>query len=353
MITTARKQETCEKYDMYLQIIEKLGHRIMLQKQFVQLCLELNVAKNKFEVMAALQELEISEIIKKINFVDSTNKFILFKKYAIKYMTKAKKSSDVTSIRQPNSNRKYYESIFKIHLIIYTIVPFMQKKNIEINLKSLLNFIEEVNCNILYTKNQGKKFYDEQLIKFHEFINIAEYEKSCELLDKIETIRMQNLNKIAKKGDLTERKKREDYLNYSTVDTLLKKDIYIKHIKKAKKKEKIIISCCYFDLDNTQKAATITLNIAIAYKLFSRIFDVEIELKMDIITFNSIAEENVKKELYKRGVNPKTRRMRIDNYLNETLRADGLTEIDFDKIEIGIKNFGIEENYQNNTKIRN
>jgi len=46
MITNQRKETTCAKYNDYLQIIYKLGNKMMLQKHLILLSMQLNVAKN-------------------------------------------------------------------------------------------------------------------------------------------------------------------------------------------------------------------------------------------------------------------------------------------------------------------
>lgn len=345
MIRTEFKKEICKKYDIHLRIIYILGNRIMLQKQFIQLCILLNICENEYKAINILKELVEFELIKKVNFVDSSSKFIILKKYAIAYLQGKEKSTEVAAVRAINSNRKYYESIFKIHFIINSIIPNMKRNKIdEIDFKKLVNYISKMNCNILYKKNSGSRYYKQQLVKFKEYLNLNEVSNDIKILDEEYKFRIQNLNGIARVGDKKTRKNRKDYLETSNIETLIKKDIYIKFI--SKKEDSVKISLVMFDLDNTQKAANVALNVAIAYKLFKRLFKCKIQLFFNVAVFSEIAINNLKNNLSKKGINPRTRRPRIDNYFNETLRGDGLNELDFNNIRVLFSDYNIVENYQ-------
>ena len=51
MITNKAKEEACIKYRNYLELIDKLGNKIMLEKQFIDLCVKLNIARDRFIVL--------------------------------------------------------------------------------------------------------------------------------------------------------------------------------------------------------------------------------------------------------------------------------------------------------------
>lgn len=65
MITNERKQNTCNKYHEYLMVIDILGNKMMLQRQFIDIIVILGIAKDKFQAIRGIQELERAEIIKK------------------------------------------------------------------------------------------------------------------------------------------------------------------------------------------------------------------------------------------------------------------------------------------------
>lgn len=78
---------------------------MMLQKQLVQIVVELGIVKNEFEAIRAILELEQAEMIKKIKFSNTNNKFILFKKYAIRYLAGVSDGNAVAGLPSVNSNK--------------------------------------------------------------------------------------------------------------------------------------------------------------------------------------------------------------------------------------------------------
>lgn len=65
MVTNERKQNTCNKYHEYLRVIDILGHKMMLQSQFIEIIVILGITKDNFQAIKGIQELERAEIIKK------------------------------------------------------------------------------------------------------------------------------------------------------------------------------------------------------------------------------------------------------------------------------------------------
>lgn len=350
MVTRERKEEICQKYDIFLRIIDQLGHGIMLQKQFIEICILLGAATDNFMVIKALKDLEESEIIKKINFIDTKNKFIILKKYAIKYLTGANSSTEVASIKQPNSNIKFYESIFKMHFIINTVIPTMHRIE-NINLREVLRALKIFNCNILYTKNMGLNYYAESLIKFTDSYDKEVFATQVEILEEEKKLREDNLNGI-KRTVNKPRKKRGDFLAYSTINTLLKKDIYI--MQMYKKDNIIYVGVVDFDIQNGKNVPNIALNINIVYGLFKRLFGIgNFKLTYKVVVHTPTAQRIVEKELNKKGINPITHVPRMFPYWQEVLLEDkinGISNVDIANIKLEILNYNIENNYQNGLK---
>lgn len=65
MVTNEKKQNTCDKYHEYLMVIDILGNKMMLQSQIIEIIVILGIAKDKFEAIRGIQELQRAEIIKK------------------------------------------------------------------------------------------------------------------------------------------------------------------------------------------------------------------------------------------------------------------------------------------------
>ena len=299
MITNEKKEQVCIIYDEYLRIIDKLGHGIMLQKQFIDICIKLNVSKDRFEVIKAIKDLQAYQIIKKINFKNTKNKFIIFKKFAIRYLSGAKLACQVAGLRPPSTNRKFYDSIFKMKFILDVIIPYIESRKKPVNLNELVITLNRLCCNILESKNSQVDYYKYKLYKFEDIIYTEEYEKHIKLLEKEKMLRKDNLNgkiRVTKKS----RKKRQDYIDNSTINTLVNKDIYIAQI--IKKDKRIVVTVYFFDLQNSQNTANISFNIAITYNIFKKLFcesGFDIHLNFRIATFDEIAERNIKNGLTK------------------------------------------------------
>ncbi|MBI6089043.1 hypothetical protein H8J89_13605 [Clostridium perfringens] len=326
MITNKAKEEACIKYKSYLDVIDKLGNKIMLEKQLISLCVKLNIARDRFIVLKAIQDLEKAEVIKKINFGDSNNKIIIFKKYAIRFLGGFNSSQQVAAVPKVNSNNRYYLSYFKVQFILNTIILSMEKKNMKLTLDSLISYIERLNSNILYRKNNVLEYYNNLNKKFNNDINKDEFNRSLELLDK-EYINLTN-NLGRKKIDISEdkfikrnRKTKWDYLAEATIGTLIRKDIYIAQI--IKKEDYININAYFFDVLNSQNSKNIILNYSICYTLFKRLFNCNIKLKFNYVARDEIAKINVVNKLTK-------------DKIKLLLRANNLNELEWQNMNLGI-----------------
>lgn len=326
MITNKAKEEACIKYKSYLDVIDKIGNKTMLEKQLISLCVKLNIARDRFIVLKTIQDLERNEIIKKINFGSSNNKIIIFKKFAIRFLGGFNSSQQVAAVPKVNSNNRYYLSYFKVQFILNTIIPSMEKKKKELNLDGLLEYIDGLNSNILYRKNNVLEYYSNLNKKFNNDINNDEFNRSLETLSK-EYINLTN-NLGRKKINISEdkpikktRKTKWDYLAEATIGTLIRKDIYIAQI--IKKEDYININAYFFDVLNGQNIRNIILNYSICYTLFKRLFNCNINLKLNYVARDKIAKINVVNKLTK-------------DKIKLLLRANNLNELDWKNMNLGI-----------------
>ncbi|MDZ7542274.1 hypothetical protein GNF83_13695 [Clostridium perfringens] len=327
MITNKAKEEACIKYKSYLDVIDKLGNKIMLEKQLISLCVKLNIARDRFIVLKAIQDLEKAEVIKKINFCDSNNKIIIFKKYAIRFLGGFNSSQQVAAVPKVNSNNRYYLSYFKVQFILNIIILSMEKKNMKLSLDSLIEYIDGLNSNIFYGKNNVLEYYNNLNKKFNNDINKDEFNRSLELLNK-EYINLTN-NLGRKKTNCFEdkpikktRKTKWDYLAEATIGTLIRKDIYIAQI--IKNDDVLHVNAYFFDVLNSQNIRNLILNYSICYTLFKRLFNCNINLKFNYVAKNEIAKINVKNKLTKGN-------------LVHMLRANNLNELDWINMKLTIR----------------
>ncbi len=326
MITNKAKEEACIKYKSYLDVIDKLGNKIMLEKQLISLCVKLNIARDRFIVLKTIQDLERNEIIKKINFGSSNNKIIIFKKFAMRFLGGFNSSQSVAAVPKVNSNSRYYLSYFKVQFILNTIIPSMEKKNMKLSLDSLLEYIDSLNSNILDRKNNVIEYYNNLNKKFNNDINKDEFNRSLELLNK-EYINLKNnlgrkkINYFEDKPIKKTRKTRWNYLAEATIGTLIRKDIYIAQI--IKNDDVLHVNAYFFDVLNSQNSKNIILNYSICYTLFKRLFNCNIKLKFNYVARDEIAKINVVNKLTK-------------DKLKLLLRANNLNELDWKNMNLGI-----------------
>ncbi len=328
MITNRAKEEVCIKYRSYLEIIDKLGNKVMLQKQFIDLCVKLNIARDRFIVLKAIQDLERAEVIKKINLGSSTNKIIIFRKYAIRFLGGFNSSQRVAAVPKVNSNNRYYLSYFKVQFILNTIIPSMEKANKELTLAGLIEHINYINCNILYSKNKCFEYYSNLNRKFKNNINYNELNRSLEVLNEEYNNLINNLgkktNELDNKIGHINRKTKWDFLAEATIGTLIRKNIYIAQV--IKKNEIIKISVYFFDVLNSQNTSNIALNFSICYTLFKRLFNCNVKLYFRVVAKDEIAKENIELNF-------------ADDKLKHMLRSNHLDELDWENMKLKIINF--------------
>ena len=254
MRTNEYKEQLCNKYKPYLELIDKLGNKIMFQQQIIDLSILLNIAQDKYVVIKVLNELVSGEILKKIKFGSKKAQILIFKKYAIRFLRGLSSSQSVGAVPKVNTNARYWESYFKVQLIIEQYIKRMMKLQIGLSLDNLLKYIESRNSTILLGKNDTIKFYY-NLMEQKQFINILDKDvvnEHIQTLQKEQNNISNNLSKNrevveeVKKGDYKKKKRKNkwDFLYYSTIGTLTRKNVYISAI--SKDKEKVEVKCICF-----------------------------------------------------------------------------------------------------------
>lgn len=342
MVTNERKQIVCEKYDVYLRIINDLGNKIMLQKQLVKIAIELGIAKNEFEAMRAIIELEQSEIIKKIKFSNTNNKFILFKKYAIRYLAGVSDGNAVAGLPSVNSNKRYIECIMHVEFVLRVLIPSAKKAKKEITYDILLKAIDEFNSNILYKANDMEKYYKKVLNSSSIKVDKKELENDISILLEEKEVRIGNLKGVKSSNTNKKRKNKEEQLYTSNLATLARKNIFIANINYVHKLEKTKIIAYYFNTAVDKNSDTVALNYSITYNVLKRLFGEDIILEFKVVVIDEIVGDSLTKDLNKRYINPRTKERTGDNYLSALLKANGLNEVDFPNMKLTIIDYNID-----------
>lgn len=241
--------------------------------------------------------------------MDTNNKLIILRKFAIRFIEGKDSSRDVSAVPK-NTKERAKISVVKVSYIIRII------KNNNINtLSELCSKLEVTSNNILYKKNNGIK-YLELLEKNNKY-----YIKNNKIHEKIKeqnNIRRINLRngihkRIGKggKGKLYSNSIydiyiKENYLENSTfgkqidvatIDTLINANVYIGRIKEEAGYIKIIVNI--FDINNTQNVNRIIEKMALSMYVMRAVLGINTKFKFNIHLCNESAVNNVKNSLLK------------------------------------------------------
>lgn len=361
MISTKEKQEVSTKYKLYLQIIYLIGNKLILQKQLYELIKLLNISKTDYEIRKAINELEKYEIVRRERYLDTNNKLIILRKFAIRFIEGKDSSRDVSAVPK-NTKERAKISVVKINYIIKII------KNNRINtLQELLYKLEATDNNILYKKNNGIK-YLESLGKNNKYYikNNEIYKKSKEQ-SNLRSINLRNgMHKRIGKGSegkiysnrIYDIYNEENYLKNSslslnstfgkkievaTIDTLINANVFIGGIKEVDGHIKIVVNI--FDINNTQNVNRIIEKMALSIYVMRNVFGLNTKFKFNLHLCNESAVNNVKNSLLKIENNDiyvieKINSLRIDN-INKFVNLVSLEAKE--DIRISIQNIKLDE----------
>lgn len=198
--------------------------------------------------------------IKKIKYSNTNSKFILLKKYAIRYLANAKKSSEVASITTVNSNKRYVENILKIQFILNIIIPSIKKRGIKLSVSEFLGFLDNINCNLLHSANNMTKYYKNLIANKSIVIDKVECTNDLNALEIERSIRISKLKGLDTESRLSYRKNKEDYLYNSNISTLARKNIFIAHIEYNSIRDNTKIRVYYFNTSKDKNSYATALN---------------------------------------------------------------------------------------------
>lgn len=379
-ITNAKKTEICDKYRAYLEIIDLIGNKVMLQKQLIELVLKLGIAKHTIDITKAILELEHYEIIKKEQFLNTTHKVIVFKKFAIRYLTGATRSKEVGAVPKSQSPERVLLSVFKSHYILTKIIPNLQKQGVEVALFNLKEYLKVQVSSVLYSKNEGVKYFN-QVNSSTKGLLSAEAFESLKIMQEQEQRRQGGLNKGSQAtegkgngklisssadalGDITKafEKEKEDIFKLTpkqkkleeySFDSMLNAFIYIAQIKMVNKVT--VVTVLDFDLFNKQDLYRIALNISAVFLMLKRYFKdtIEFKLKYGVITYDQVAQNNLMEEANRKSINPRTKEFCEKGRLLELFRLNEISEIDWESIEVKFVNYNITNSYLEGIKYLN
>lgn len=381
-IKNEKKEAICEKYKDYLKIIDTFGNKVMLQKQLWQYVEKFKIEKHYIDFTKALAELEQCEIIKKEQFLNTSNKIIIFKKYAIRFLSGAKQSKDVSAVPKSLTSERVLVSVFKNHFILNKIIPALEKKDIEPSLTGILNYVENNLSSILYNKNKGLDYFNVFNNKLKSALSIEAQEGFMKMQEQ-EKVRQQ----ARKKGSMATEGKGKGKFNTSAenvlenaetayqqfeetemfkvtpkqkklteynIDSMLNAFIYVAQI--VKKDDVITITLTHFDIFNRQELYHIALCASSVYHMFKRWFSntLNIKIKYSVVLYDQIAQDNLEIESKRKGIkNPITKEPSSKERIKELFRLNKIGLNELDNIEVFFTNYNITDTYLDAVKYRN
>lgn len=178
MLKIEQKEMLCDKHRKLL-ITMNMFNGIVLQAQLIQILLELNLYKNKTAVHRAFKELQDQDVLKeyKPNFLAYKNVFLVFKKYAVRYLTNSwTTSQDVPSVKIPLDNSFYIQKMAKTQYFIDYVISFYKETQFTQFQRFLNNTYNSFDSNTLDYAYNLKKL---------KYINIKEIDKDIHNLNLI------------------------------------------------------------------------------------------------------------------------------------------------------------------------
>lgn len=395
-VTNKRKEETCEKYKIYLKIIYYFSNKVILAKQLYEYAVALNIVQYKIDFWKQISELKRYEILKSEPFVAfdkvTQNEVLILKKYAIRFIEEKEKSSDVAAVPKRNSNERILLSIFKNKYILNKIIPITRRRG-ELTYDNIVRCIKSKHSSILYNKNMGLEY----LIDF-EKVFVAKYISQTYIENAKDDFLTSRRNQ--KKGleagrkssegkgsggkilsgcadpvrHFTNKEVKKEYISAEEArainkeidsslspkfrmletynfDRMFSNNMHVVDIKN--KDNKVLISMLIFDIANSRNIHKIALNISATYNMFKRYLKCEFNLRIGVITYDQDSQIAIENDAKVRTINYNSREKNELNKLENYLKLNGLDDVDRENIEIVFSNYNLTNEYFDGIKYAN
>ena len=340
-VTIERKTSISSQHRGYLELIQAFGRDMLLQKHVIALAVAMGVAGSVAEATLALMELEEAQVVKKIDW-EGSGKFVVFKKFAIRFLAGLDSSQKVAAASKVNSNSTFRENAFKSQFILERVIPAMQKRGMEITTEGIKQYLLEQQCsNLLISKNRGEQYYVELLKKFPTLIKKVEVATTIERLQGQKAQRLSNLQggqmdvnvkvvNTTSKADSGITKENKDQKLKRTADfsTLLRRNVYVVGIKHDQEAGTMVVYMCYYNTAHATTTHKMALNYAIARDVLERTFNIPVDLKFVAMVPTEEEKVELEQDMYKMGYNPIKHKHREVPYF-----WDILLDLDFMDIE--------------------
>lgn len=302
MVKTKDKIKICRKYRVYLELIFIIGNCVMLQKQFYEICIKLNISVSDYQTRKVLNELEKAQIIKKQKFLYGKNNLIILRKFAIRFLLNKEYSHQVSSLPK-NIDGRAIQSVFKSDIIIKIID--------RCDLYEWNNFLDkmyDLNSSLLFNKYKGIYYHEMLIQKYNLNIQNQElylrccknHERMLSNLEKRKQSKDKNIinsdSSYTNSNNLKIKKSSNINLENLTMDTLINSNVHIQSIIDLIDTK--IVEVLIIDINNTQNINKIIQNIIVSCIVMCNIFkDSNIEFRFKLVTWDEVAKDNIKSKL--------------------------------------------------------
>lgn len=355
----ADKLALCQIHEEILYYIGVINKGYILRQQLEEYCLLFaTTIDTKYAFEKALKELQKGDIIKQINFMDTSNNIVMLKKFGIAYLkglAENYNSQKVGAIKTCTSNERYLRSIM---INEYILNNARNKEPIKSKMRKLglENFFRNNNFNIFMKTDEYCSLLEQ---KFSEYIELdylkdtkEKYLKEIESKKKATEIsrqsRLNKANGIVKEKSETDVKKGSDFgkrnqkqrnklMREGTIETLKKKGSYLRITPIDKKAVKV--SLFYFDYKNQQDRLKMIEHLALTISICNCLFRKDVKIKYEFTGYvcNDIA--------FKKACEDLKDISKTNNTLNTMYGL--INPLNEDNYTVKITNLNITEKYLN------
>ncbi|OMD62990.1 hypothetical protein BSK62_22035 [Paenibacillus odorifer] len=387
-MTNKEKETICQRYKAYLQIIYRLGNKVIIMKQLFAYAKVLGITETYSVFLGHIHEMVSAEIVRQEAFT-AYNKvtslhMITLRKFGIRYLEGKQNSQDVGAVPKSNTNERILISLYKNCYILKIIVPRIMKTETKVTLECIVSILESDKSTLLFNKNQGLEYMTHYLSSFEKYLDRGSYEWDIKELQLVKSKRMEGLKKgskassgkgvgnhfscndnALKKADYKFEDNRERYkiadkqrkMDFYTFDSMLTAFIYIAQMKLRYDENGdcyLAITILIFDINNKKDIYSIATHIACVYKMLKRYYmdDMRLNLKVGVVSLDEEASKLVQAEADKVVRDPRSKEAR-GKWLENTLSAWGITPQDRDCIQVHYTHYDITDRFLEGKKYLN
>lgn len=309
MITSKGKLELCNKYYIYLLLINSIGGGSMmaLQEQVINGVIALGIDNKRTTVLRNLLQLKRGGVIKEQRFIKNS-RFLILKKFAIRYLKNELLTDSISSVPIRNTNAFYYKNIFKGEYFLRQLVQYIIDDKRES--RSIEEYIK-YRCTSFLASNE---FFMWNLMEDFFFeVNKNEVKKDAKLLKHKREVQQKILKKEILEANYIEN---EEF----NISNLTSRGIIINTCILNEEKREFRVEINYLDYKDKQDIQDIIYVYYIAYSVFRRLikFNFNIYIDIEVCTNNIQACKNIKQKLLKvKKEDSSGKHTKIDELLNK------------------------------------